>query len=209
LDELNYHEIVTLEDPRYDDYLDLYQKSFPLGEQGLVSEHNRMLRARMRGEEVRDHLLVAVSRQGDTIGMARYMPASNAPAGVLWYLAVQPGRRGAGIGSAIYAEVIRRIRVEAPTAVAVLFEVESPEHCRSREDAEAAARRIRFYQRSGARLLGGVRYSQSVGWQPPMEMCLMVHPLETMDAAAAYRICSLVFGDSVVPVDAPTLDGLG
>jgi GNAT superfamily N-acetyltransferase len=209
VEKLTYHEIVNLDDPRYDDYLDLYQKSFPLGEQGLVSEHNRLLRARMRGEDVRDHLLVAVAGDGATVAMARYMLAANETAGALWYLAVQPGLRGAGIGAAVYAEVIRRIRAEAPAAAAVIFEVESPEHAENAEEAETSARRIRFYQRSGARLLGGVRYTQSVGWQPPMEMSLMVHPLETLDAAAAYRICSAVFGDSLVQVDVPTLDGLG
>lgn len=204
MESLAFHDIVSLDDPRYDDYLDLYQKSFPLPEQELVSRHNRILRARMRGETPAQHLFVAVGPDGRTAGMARYELARRA--GLLWYLAVREEARGGGLGTAMYAEVIRRVPDTQPDAAALVYEVEAPEDGAA---GETARRRIGFYQRNGGLLLSGVRYVQSVGWQPPLEMCLMVHPLRPLDANQAFALCSEVFGEALRAVDAPGLVGIG
>lgn len=204
MSDLIYHDLLSLDDPLYDEYLDLYQLSFPLNEQELVSGHNRILRASMRGEVTVHRLMTVLTSGGEPVGMVRYQLAQDV--GVLWYLAVSRNDRGAGIGSEVYAEVVRRVRKEIPHASALVYEVERPE---SADDGEMAGRRIRFYQRNGGFVLTGVAYTQSVGWQAPIPMHLMVHPFRAMTAAEAVGICQAVFGETVQVVDAPGLSGLG
>lgn len=194
---MTYHDITTLNDPLYDDYLDLYQRSFPLNEQGLVGDFNRLLRRRMLGEVVNQHLVAALSNDGSLIGMAEYAINYELAAGVLWYLAVSERRRGLGTGSEFYIEIARRVQADLPHALGVVFEVERPDHCGSTSEAELAERRIRFYQRNGAFLLGGIEYIQSTGWQPGVPMHLMVHPFAHMTPQAAFQLCGAVFGASV------------
>jgi len=201
---LVFHDIVSLNDPRYDDYLDLYQRSFPPDEQELVSRQNRILRAAMRGENTPNHIFVAIAPDGGTAGMARYEMTDDAA--VLWYLAVAERLRGEGLGSAIYAEVVRRVREAEPAGAALVYEVEDPARA---ADPRSAERRIEFYQRNGGLLLGGIAYVQSVGWQPPLPMCLMVHPFGPIDAPRAVALCERVFGTAVQRVDALTLHGIG
>jgi len=205
--ELTCHEVTTFDDVLYDAFLDLFQTSFPLEEQVLVSGHNQELRARMRGEPTDERFLVALSGP-DPVGMAQYRLARGNGAGVAWYLAVREGLRGGGIGARIYHEVVRLIREDNADASAVVYEVERPDRAHTPEQAHFAERRIRFYQRNGGLLLEGIRYVQSVGWQPPVEMHLMVHPLRGMGAEEAFRICADVFGDALKRTGDLCLKGL-
>jgi hypothetical protein len=94
-------------------------------------------------------------------------------------------------------------------AQVLLFEVEIPEkaHVAEGSGEEFAARRINWYRRQGARVLGGVRYFQSVDRPlPPVEMHIMAHPLEPMSAAAIFDLALELFGEAITPVGVPTLD---
>lgn len=201
--KLTFHEILSLADDLYDPWLDLYQQSFPVGEQMLVSSHNRALRDRERGVSANPHLLAALDDRKALVAMARYDAVADGDAAALWYLAVVPALRGKGVGAALYGEVVRRVRAELPSAQALLFEVEDPETTRSDEERELALRRIAFYRRNGARRLGGIRYTQSVGWQPAVPMHIMVHLLQDRGVEQAFRLAKRVFGDALQEDDLP------
>lgn len=195
-----FHEIITLEDALYDDYLDLYQQSFPLDEQVLVSDHNRALRQRMRRESSDQHLLAMLDEDGALVGMARYELETDCGAAVLWYVAVQEESRGKGAGTILYREIVRRVAEEMPDVSALVYEVEKPDHTPDDERARLAERRIAFYQRNGAVLLGGIHYVQSVGWQPEVQMHLMLHPYKPIGEAQAFAIAKSIFGDALEQV---------
>jgi GNAT superfamily N-acetyltransferase len=53
----------------------------------------------------------------------------------------------------------------------------------------------------GERLLGGMApNTQSVGWQPPLPMRIMVHARRSLDAADAFRLAKCFFGDALEQV---------
>ncbi len=192
-------DIRSLEDERYDAYLDLYQTSFPLNEQMLVSALNRTVREIASGEETASAIVVAPDDAGEVVAMAHYEAYDERRGAVLWYLAVALGKRGIGIGSGVYKAITARILRERPSTRAFVYEIERP------EDAEGhhrtlAERRIAFYRRNGAKLLGGIRYTQSVGWQPPVPMHVMVHEFERLSPEAAYEMARSLLGEAVEQV---------
>ena len=71
---LTYHEITSLQDTRYDAWLDIYQASFPLPEQMLVSQLNRIVRALDSDPSRRTNAacMLAVSAEGEPVGIAQY-----------------------------------------------------------------------------------------------------------------------------------------
>jgi ribosomal protein S18 acetylase RimI-like enzyme len=175
------HTIGGLDDPWYDRWLDIYQRSFPLDQQLLVSAHNRMLRAGDRAERG-PHYVVALEDLADgpiCVGMAQYALFPDVRGAALWYLAVDPGHRNRGIGGWMYDAIVDSIHARMPQCRGTLIEVELPDRC---ADPALALRRIGFYTRKGAVLLEGLHSTVDVGWQPPLTMGIMVHPLESLGA---------------------------
>lgn len=195
--DLQFHEIVSLNDELYDPWLDLYQTAFPLNEQMRVSDHNRVLRSKAKGKAKEEHLLAALDREGKLVAMARYDDLPECRAAALWYMAVVPGLRSKGIGSRLYQHILQQLGAAQPAAEALLLEVETPELTHTPKERELAVKRIAFYQRNGAKLLRGIDYTQSVGWQPPVRMSIMVHPLHAMAADEAFRLAECLFEDSL------------
>ena len=185
---LDFHVIESLQDPIYDSWLDLYQKAFPLSEQMLVSWHNAALRNK-GGDE---HLLAALGRDEEFLGMARYDVYPESRAAVLWYMAVVPEARDRGIGSQLYQHIFSQIRAETGLR-GLFFEVEDPGVAHDDEERRDSERRIRFYQRNGASILRGISYLQSVEWQPPITMLIMVHAPDSLDAEEAFGMAVEVF----------------
>ncbi len=194
---LSFQEIVSLDDDLLEPVLDLYQTAFPLNEQVRVSSFVRALRRQMRGEPPMERFVCAVDGDGRLAGLAITEAQADVPLYALWYLAVVPEMRCAGVGARLYAEVVRRARVEALDARAVLLEVEVPEEAETPELRDLASRRIGFYRRNGALLLGGVDYTLSVGWQPPVPMHLVFHPLSPLTPSEAYDLSSALFGEAL------------
>jgi GNAT superfamily N-acetyltransferase len=193
--ELTFHEIVSLDDAIYDAWLNLYQTAFPINEQVLVSSYNKVLRDKNSGKTKYRHLLAGLDEGGRLVGMANYDLVPRCRAAVLWYLAVAPKARNRGIGSRFYHEILARVRSEEPSVRALVFEVQDPDTICSAAERKAALRRITFYQRNGAHLLGGVDYTQSVGWQAPIPMQVMVHPLTPdLDPAQAVQVARCMLG---------------
>lgn len=198
-------DIRSLDDVRYDAYLDLYQTSFPLDEQMLVSSLNRLVRKIAAGEDRASTMAVAVNDTGDVVAMVHFEAHEEAGAAALWYLAVAANMRCKGLGTQVYQTVVARIRSERPSIGALVFEVERPEEATG-EHRILAARRIAFYRRNGAKLLGGIRYTQSVGWQPPVPMHVMVHPFNALTPEAAFEIARAVLGDAVEAIGELSLE---
>ena len=98
------------------------------------------------------------------------------------------------MGTAVYQMLQTRIRTEQPAVRALFFEVQDPGFCDLPEEAQDAHRRIAFYKRNGALELCGIDYTQSVGWQPPLPMRIMVHCYESLEAMEVFALATQVFG---------------
>jgi hypothetical protein len=86
-----------------------------------------------------------------------------------------------------------------PQVRALIFDLEDPARMLTPEAACQAERRIAFYRRLGARLLGGIRYTQTVGpHQPPLHLHLMFHPIQDITAQEAFDIAHAEFGDAIL-----------
>ncbi len=198
-------EITGIDDALLLPWLDLYEVSFPPQERVLVSDHLRVLIEKASGRDRDAYLLAAVNEAGDLIGMIRCHLVSECRVAHLWYLAVVPDMRSKGIGAICYNEVRERSRQAGMRAM--LFEVDIPELAGSEEAEAPARRRIAFYRRQGAYLLGGIDYMQSIGpHQAPVPMHIMAHPFNAIDPEEAFELARALFGESVVQSRVLTLD---
>jgi GNAT superfamily N-acetyltransferase len=176
--------ITSLQDDLLLPWLDLYESAFPLAERVPVSVLLRFLKERA----AHTHVLAALDEEDAFAGLAFYtLPLESAGrAAFLWYLATLPQLRGQGLGAWIYRGILARL----PRAVkALFFDVEIPEQAATPEERQLARRRIRFYQRLGARLLNGIRYTmQAAPDRPQLDLRLMVHPRAEFSPRAAVEL---------------------
>jgi ribosomal protein S18 acetylase RimI-like enzyme len=174
-------------------WLDLYETAFPPNERILVSSILKRISDNHNAPAKGIYTAAILNQDNQFIGMSMVELPAGKPVGILWYVAVTPGQRSRGWGSKIYRGIVSQINPEIYKAL--VFEVEIPGQPDSSPEAE---RRIRFYQKNGARLLTGIHYLQSVGWhQPPTPMHIMIHPLQPMDAETAYEMAKSIFGASL------------
>lgn len=201
--------VTTLADPALPAVLDIYQKSFPLEEQMLVSFFLRCLSEKEHGMAEQYHFVVAEGEERageaggrEVLGFAFYELSVESPAaGYLWYLAVAPEQRGGGIGKTLYQHVLTA--AAAQDSPALCFEIECDEEAEARAGAKAAefARwRKRWYQRLGARELAGTHYLCGVGWQPAIPMQVMVHPLIPLSPEEALELAREALDSSIEQV---------
>ncbi len=161
----------------------LYEASFPPEElrpfekisEELVSPNGKRL----------SRLIVALD--GDSVpGISIFALFPEASLGYLWYICVDPDTRGSGLGGRLYRESLEILNRDASdlgmSLKGMIFEVE-------RLTTEAhplygdPLRRIRFYQRLGARLIEGYDYHQPpIPPHGPVPLQLMFHPLELAGA---------------------------
>jgi GNAT superfamily N-acetyltransferase len=195
LDELDIRDLEAVTDDLLLPWLDLFETAFPPPERVLVSAILGILRDKASGLAQSHHLLAALEPPGQFVGMAWYelWPKDVA---LLGYIAVVAERRGQGIGTRFYREIVQRI-----SARVLFLEMEMPEEAASERQRQLALRRIQLYRRLGALRLTGVHYLQMVGaHQPLTPMHLMVHLFEPMDAPTAFELAQGVFGDSICQV---------
>ncbi len=185
-------ELLGIDDPLLPAWLTLYETAFPACERVLCASFLRLLQAKASGEREHEHLLAALfERRFAALG--NYVTRPGARGAYLVYLATVPELRGKGMGAEMYAEIVRRVRAQDPTSRGIVIEVESPDEP-STEDPEMARRRIGFYKRQGARVLGGVEYWQGVPGQRAIRMCVMVHPFVEMSARQGLTFARAVLG---------------
>lgn len=191
-----FRELNSLEDSLLLPWLDLYESAFPQNERLPVSAVLSILLQKQRGEKNPAHCLAALDSSGRLLGIAIYFHKSNAPVLVLWYLAVMPDLRSAGIGSRIYRYIEQRARADCK---AIVFDVEIPERANDEAERSQRERRISFYRQLGARMLGGVYYAicANPGYEP-VPMHLMVHPLHPLGAPEAFDLANRVVDGDVL-----------
>ncbi len=156
---------------------DLYERSFHPAE---LRSYDDMLASLGTDDVLRTRLIMAW--QGDRVlGLSLFKYHAQPGFGYLWYLCVGQDTRGLGIGGKLYnatLDDLKRISEENGSGLkCMMFEVE-------RMDAEShpeygdPIKRMRFYDRMGARMITGYDYRQPP--IPPHDevlLQLMVHPL--------------------------------
>jgi len=191
-----YQELTSRQDELLLPWLDIYETSFPPNERILVSRFLEILREKELGRAADDILLACLDASGEVAGMAHYRLAPQLRAAFLWYLAVAAQKRCAGLGTLIYQKIVAATR--QPPFRALIFDVEMPENAPDAHGRQLAERRIQFYRRNGAFILGGIEYMQRVGWhQPPIQLHLMVHPYGNLDGPQAFEIARQAFDQAV------------
>lgn len=159
---------------------DLYERSFPEEERNGFDEMIAALGGPPEADG-RPRLIIAV-RDDALLGLSFFKYYREAEIGYLWYICVDLETRGSGIGTKLYqdsvAALIQAARESGGRIKGIIFEVE-------RLDSEAhpvigdPIRRVKFYERLGARLILGYDYRQPP--KPPhgpVPLQLMFHPLD-------------------------------
>ena len=131
----------------------LFRKAFPYEHEG-IDLIERMLRKR-EGLDFVPIFLVAESSTGEVIGISFVFYFSELRVGYLQYIASDPERAMRGIGGALY-EALRELLV-ARGAQALFLDVppDDPEKMSDTELLAVNRKRIRFYERYGARIVEG------------------------------------------------------
>ena len=158
---------------------ELYERSFPPAER---HDFARIRQIPEEPDEPRSRRIIAATDGSDLLGLSIFRRLAEASLGYLWYLCVDEASRGSGIGVRLYRATLDALRADAARAghplKGLIFEVE-------RLDSELhpiygdPTRRVKFYERLGARLILGYDY-----WQPPIPphgpvpLQLMFHPLD-------------------------------
>ncbi len=140
---------------------------------------------------------------GNTLGILHYDLYADSKSAVLWYIATDSALRNTGVGGRIYQDltaILKECGVET-----MVFEVEIPEI--GSGPSHIAARRISWYQRQGAILLGGYNYLQSVDTgTEPVPMYLMAQSLvdeQELTPEAALNVCQEIFEDALTLTGKP------
>jgi GNAT superfamily N-acetyltransferase len=206
-------EICSLNDSLLLPWLDLYELSFPQVERIPVSRILNVLHEQQRGISRGQRLLAAVpaapppSLIGDgfaglpVMGILFTFEPRDLPAAFLWYFAVQPGLRGNGLGGRLYRDLLAQL---GPQARALIFDLEDPRKMETPAEQEQARHRVGFYRRLGARLLGGIDYSQQAAPHLPcLPLLLMAHPLQELTPQEAYDLAKAAMPQAIHPAGTP------
>jgi GNAT superfamily N-acetyltransferase len=185
-------EVKSRQDSALGQVFDIYQKSFPLTEQMLISFFLDFLTRKEAGE-AEEFRLEVLEVEGRVVAFAFYESGSAdgdlGNSAYLWYLAVNPDVRGGGYGKRMYFHVLNTAFTQFD-ARALLYEIETPEDVEGEEGKAYAEWRSGWYRSMGAKALLGTRYLCGVDWQPPVPMQVMVHangPLTAEEALALAR----------------------
>lgn len=200
-DTLILTELTGRSDPLLLPWLDLYETAFPPTERVLVSRILSALEQIEQGRGNGRRLACSTDSAGRLTSLLDTYEPPALEAGFLWYLAVIPALRGQGLGARLYRRAFEQMR---PAVKALFFDVEDPREMKTPQDVECAVRRIAFYRRLGARLIGGIRYIQTVGdHQPPITLRLMAHPGAEMSAREAIALASPILGGAITLEEEP------
>lgn len=121
-----------------------------------------------------DSILRIVELEGRPVGYAYLELAPQAASAFLWYVAVEAGLRGRGIGRAAIEDTLVMLRREHPDLRYAPFEVARPVGPEDPAEPTPDRRRLDFYRRLGAYWVRGVDYvipaaddpDRSVAYEP-------------------------------------------
>jgi len=203
-------EIRSRLDPALPRLFDIYQQSFPVEEQVLISFFWETL-ARKEQEEAAAFHLDVLAHETEVAGFALYEIGDEVEGlgrgGYLWFLAAHSALRGGGIGKRLY----HHVRAEAFARYgcrALFFEIEERADALKRHGPEAADYaewRKAWYKRQGAFELQGTRYLCGVGWQPAIPMQVMAHPNGPLTPEEALRLAHSVQDEAIEVIGELTL----
>jgi GNAT superfamily N-acetyltransferase len=169
----------------------IYEESFPDEERDPVENIVSAMRRRSAEDPPLDrvrHFWIVVNK-GVVAGLAMFTYYRDLRLAFLPYMAVRPDLRGHGYGSVLFQRLVEQLPHDAKElggdeadAWGVCFEVERPD-ADSLDETERRTRerRIRFYQRNGARMLRQVRFiAPPLGeGLPPVPYYLMFRPVDS------------------------------
>ena len=190
---LQFVEISDANDELFQKWIDLYETAFPPEERMPVAWFLRLIGERRHGLAPNSYIQAVLDESGSFVGLLRYDLCDQPPVAYLWYIAIAPEARGAGLGAACFNEVVRRAGESGLRAV--IFEVEIPEYFDDPIRRDNARRRIEFYRRLGAFLLTGIRYMQRIPNQPEVPLHIMVRPIDPINAIEAFEMAGLLLDD--------------
>lgn len=183
-------ELSRLDDPLIADVLAIYRESFPPEERiteeallGCVGAGS----GGAGGFYQQTHLLAATNGV-NALGMCHFTgfwggeDDNRSDFVYMDYIAVDKRIRGSGIGGQMYFSALAQAHVDAcfrgRRLRGLVYEVERPELAADEEDRTLRQRRIKFYERRGARVLDGIDFVQpSLGeGLPEVPLHLVYHP---------------------------------
>ncbi|MCL6518915.1 MAG: GNAT family N-acetyltransferase [Armatimonadetes bacterium] len=151
----------------------LYEESFPPPERHPFNK----LRTLLEKEEVprRTRMIVALDND-EVVGLSIFQFAPEARLGYLWYLCVAPSARRLGLGSRLYQRTLELLAQDGATSM--IFEVDpisTPPHPIYGDPVK----RLRFYERLGARIIIGYEFFQKpIPPHDEVRLDLMLHILD-------------------------------
>ena len=179
------HPLFSLRDPFLGPWLDLYETAFPFEERVPISHFLEVIAARADNRSTNEELIAVLDEEDRFAGLLELNLNESLRAAGLYYFAVDPARRGQGLGAQIYAGMLQRCRRFGCDLV--VFDLEDPADCPTPEAQAFARRRIEFYQRQGAQLLPGVSYRfRREPTSPGAQLLVMAHFLEPAPIEAAF-----------------------
>ena len=149
------------------DALEIYMEAFP------DNERQPLAKIKYRVEHANYGLIIA-QRNKSVAGFSLLCPFTDLNFGLLDYMAVQKDQRSLGIGSKLFAKTLEFLKQDIPSSF-LLLEVEDPALSSSLERV-ARLRRVRFYQKLGAKVVTNFRYLMPpLSGNSPTNMLLTVY----------------------------------
>lgn len=130
----------------------IYEEAFPPQQRAPFDEL-------IAGARKGDRFFVVVTGTADPVGFAALSQLKSIECVFVEYFAVARHRRGRGIGAGLWEEMLRTLE-ERHEPLRLVLEVEDPDEPGiAAEKVEVRRRRIRFWERCGARLLADHGYT--------------------------------------------------
>ncbi len=195
--DLTLHPLLSLRDPFLGPWLDLYETAFPFEERVPVSHFLEVVQSKADCRPTGEELIAVLDDEDCFAGLLELNRSEPLRAAALYYFAVDPNRRGQGLGAQIYAAMLQRCRKFGSDLV--VFDLEDPSDCPTPETQAFANRRIEFYHRQGARLLPGVSYRfRREPTSPGAQLLVMAHFLEPAPIEAAFPAAQALLSKDIL-----------
>ncbi len=169
---------------------EIYRDSFPANQREPAEVILDSLRKQVG-------LAFRVRVNGATAGLATTHLLREPPAVFLVYLAMDRGRRSAGLGGALleyaWARSAARLRQRGLEAIGLIWEVDAPHPGGEAAETSLRERRIAFFRRHGGAVLERPYLQPPLDGITPVPMQLMFRPAENTGALDAAAVKALVY----------------
>ncbi len=199
-------EITEIPGGLADQLRSLYEKSFHPEE---TRDWDGMTASLGSDDPGRTRMILA-TRDHTVMGLSIFRYHQEPAFGYLWYLCVDESTRGTGIGGKLYRATVDQLNAVAEgygqQIKGMMFEI-------SRLDSESHPiygdphRRLRFYERLGARMILGYDYRQPpIPPYPEVPLQLMFHPVDLQESACTQDELATLVRDFMLHCQGCTVD---